>query len=112
SGQFAASPSIHVKSMMNPMANRSYRWLFMLLALVGFSVDQVSKYGVFAWLYDEERAGSSGSSVEVIPGAFEIVANYTANEETGQSLFSFLRTISAKHLPYVNQGALFGTTLR
>ncbi len=94
------------------MAQSSYRWLFWLLALVGFTVDQVSKYGIFAWLYDDHRLGYSGSSVEVIPGAFEIVANYTSVRESGAAPLSFLRTISAPHLPYVNQGALFGTTLQ
>jgi signal peptidase II len=94
------------------MANRSYRWLFWLLALVGFSVDQVSKYGIFAGLYDEDRVGYSGASVEIIPGAFEIIANYTRKIDLGQSPLSSLRTISAPHLPYVNEGALFGTTLQ
>jgi lipoprotein signal peptidase len=90
------------------MANRSYRWLLWLLALVGLSVDQVSKYGVFAWLYDEHRLESS---VVVIPDAFDIVARYTPEREQGQSPLAFLRTISADHLPYVNPGALWGTTL-
>ena len=95
-------------SMMNSKANTSYRWLFWLLALVGFTADQASKYGVFAWLYDEQRLEGS---VEVIPGAFEIVAKYTDKREPGESPLSFLRTLSANHLPYVNQGALFGTKL-
>jgi len=95
--------------MMNMKANRSYRLLFWLLALVGFTADQISKYGVFAWLYDEERLEGS---IVVIPGAFEIVAKFTTEKETGNSLLAFLRTISAPHLPYVNQGALGGTTLQ
>jgi signal peptidase II len=99
------------------MTNRSYRWLFWMLALVGLSVDQVSKYGVFAWLYDEERLVTNNQEwdtggVNVIPGAFDIVASYTkVSEEPGQSPLSFLRTISGKHLPQVNTGALFGTKL-
>jgi signal peptidase II len=94
---------------MKPMATISYRWLFWLLALIGFSVDQVSKYGVFTWLYDEVRLDGS---VEVIPGAFDIVAKYTPETEPGQSPLAFLRTMSAQHLPYVNKGALWGTTLQ
>jgi signal peptidase II len=90
------------------MAHRSYCWLFWLLAMAGFTVDQVSKYGVFAWLYDKERLEGS---VEVISGAFQIVARYTPDKESGQSPMSFLRTLSADHLPFVNQGALWGTTL-
>src|SRR5262245_41317630 len=93
----------------NPMANRSYRWLFWLFALVGLTVDQASKYGVFAHLYDRDRLEGS---IEVIPGAFEIVAKYTPETDPGQSPLSFLRTISAHHLPYVNKGALWGTTLQ
>ncbi len=90
------------------MANRSYRWLFWLLALVGLSVDQVSKYGVFACLYDEEKLEGS---ITVIPGAFDIVAKYTPELDPGALSLSFLRTLSAPHLPYVNEGALFGTKL-
>ena len=33
------------------MADRTYRWLLITLAVVGLSADQVSKYGVFRWLY-------------------------------------------------------------
>jgi signal peptidase II len=95
--------------MMKQMAIPSYRWLFWLLALVGLTADQISKYGVFAWLYDAVRLEGS---VEVITGAFEIVAKYTPEQEAGQSALSFLRTVSADHLPYVNKGALFGTTLQ
>lgn len=94
------------------MAKRSYRWLFWLLAVVGFGADQVSKYGIFAGLYDEDRLGRPGAAIVVIPDAFEIVANYTTELDSGRSPLSFLRTISAEYLPYVNQGALFGTTLR
>ena len=49
---------------MSTPAERSYRWLFWLLALVGLTVDQASKYGVFAWLYDAGRPNSRA----VIPG--------------------------------------------
>ena len=94
--------------MMTSHANVSYRWLFWLLAVAGLTADQVSKYGVFAWLYDADRLEGS---VEVIPGAFEIVAKYTDKKESGESPLSRLRTMSAPHLPYVNQGALFGTKL-
>src|SRR5262245_53922905 len=91
------------------MTNCSYRWLFWLLAVVGLTVDQASKYGIFAWLHEEQRREGSFA---VIPGYFEIVANYTAEIEAGDSLLSRLRTISADHLPVVNKGALFGTTLQ
>jgi lipoprotein signal peptidase len=91
------------------MTNRSYRWLFWLCAVIGVSLDQASKYSVFACLYNE---ASLEGSIEVIPGAFDIVAKYTAERETGQSSLARLRTLSAEHLPYVNKGALWGTTLQ
>lgn len=94
--------------MSNPKADCSYRWLFCLLVLLGFGVDQATKYGVFSWLYDAERLEGSA---EVIPGAFDIVAKYTPEREPGQSTLAFLRTVSADHLPFVNKGALWGTTL-
>jgi signal peptidase II len=90
------------------MAARSYRWVFWLLALVGLSADQVSKYSVFTWLYDAEELKGSA---EVIPGVFKIDVQYRAEIESGNSPLSWLRTISAKHLPFVNEGALFGTKL-
>jgi signal peptidase II len=102
-------PSYQNIETNKPMANSSYRGLFWLLALVALTADQVSKYGIFAWLYDATRLEGS---VEVISGAFEIVAKYTPEQEAGQSPLSFLRTMSASHLPYVNKGALFGTTLQ
>ena len=37
------------------MADRTYRWLLITLAVVGLTVDQASKYGVFRWLYDNPR---------------------------------------------------------
>lgn len=72
---------------MIPMADRNYRRLFWTLALVGLLLDQGTKYGVFAWLYDGSLVGSRS----VIPGVFQLTAHYT---ETGE--------------PYVNKGALFG----
>src|SRR3954454_17608380 len=91
------------------MTNRSYRWLFWLLAVVGLTVDQASKYGIFAWLHEDQRR--EGAFV-VVPDFFEIVANYTEDRETGDSFISYLRTRSADRLPVVNKGALFGTTLQ
>jgi signal peptidase II len=93
---------------MTNSSTRSYRWLFWLVALVGLTADQCSKYGVFAYLYNP---GRDEESIAVIPGAFNIEARYTKDKETGTSLFSSLRTVSADHLPMVNKGALWGTTL-
>jgi lipoprotein signal peptidase len=92
----------------NPRAElnvqRSYLWLFWSLALVGFGVDQASKYGIFRWLYNDGQGGR----VAVIPGAFYLVADYSNVKDAGDSVFSPLRTWSGEHLPRLNHGALFG----
>lgn len=80
-------------------APRSYRWLFWSLALVGLAVDLGSKYVVFATLPDQR--------LEVIPGAFSFIAEYTPEKDPG-GLLSPLRRISSDYLPRVNRGALFG----
>lgn len=72
------------------MSERSYRGLFWTLALLGASLDQATKYGVFGHLYNE----GFGDHHAVIPGAFELVAHYMPKD--GQPV------------PQVNHGALFG----
>jgi signal peptidase II len=89
---------------MSTPAERSYRWLFWLLALVGLTVDQASKYGVFAWLYDAGRPNSRA----VIPGAFWLDVQYTAERDAGAGLLGTLRTVGDHELPKVNKGALWG----
>jgi signal peptidase II len=89
---------------MTPQAERSYRWLFWCLALVGFTLDQGSKYGVFLWLYN----GGEGSQVDVIPGVFHLTAQFTHQSDAGDGLLAPLRTWGGEMLPYVNNGALFG----
>src|SRR4051812_2339656 len=100
-----------MKPSMLPKAKLSYRWLFWTLALVGLTADQASKYGVFSWLYDPQRferpelaPGVVEASVTVIPDVFRLEATYTVETEPGDSPLSWLRTVSAGHLPYVNQG--------
>jgi lipoprotein signal peptidase len=60
------------------MTARSYRAWFWTLALVGLTLDQATKYGVFSWLEPGERR-------EYVPRVFSIV-----------------------HQPELNRGALFG----
>jgi len=84
--------------------DRRYRWLFWTLALVGFSVDQASKYSIFAWLYN----GGRGGDHVVIPGAFNLVARYRPELIPEDLPARFLRSFSGEHWPYVNHGALFG----
>jgi signal peptidase II len=73
------------------MKERSYRSLFWVLAVGGTLLDQVTKYGIFAWLY--KPTTGPGDDCTVIPGIFELVATY----RDGQ--------------PVVNHGALFGQRL-
>ncbi len=92
------------------MADLSYRWLFWSLALVGFIADQGSKYEVFRQLYEIRtpyQAGAKGE-VDVIPGAFKLLAQFTPERDAGKGKFAPLRTWSSAELPYVNKGALFG----
>jgi len=81
------------------MAERSYRKLFWGLAVVGLVLDQVSKYGVFRWLYN----GGQGDQREVVPSAFELLARFTRESGSGP-----LRTGGGDLMPEVNHGALFG----
>ena len=83
---------------------RSYTWLFWGVAMLGLALDQTTKYGIFAHLYNEGRGGE----IEVIPSAFKLLAQYTPQKETGDGFTSRLRTVSGETLPCVNRGALFG----
>jgi lipoprotein signal peptidase len=85
---------------------RNYRKLFWFLVLLGLTVDLVSKYAVFAWLYvGEPRL----VEYPVISGVFKLEANYSGGALIQpEQAFAKLQTISADHMPFVNQGALFG----
>jgi signal peptidase II len=91
---------------MPHLAQLRYRWLFWTLALFGFAVDQTSKYGVFAWLYN----GGHGDDFIIVPETFSLIAGYRRPPEVipEDASFRFLRTISGEHWPVVNHGALFG----
>jgi signal peptidase II len=113
------------------MPQRSYRWLLWLLVLFGASADQVSKYLVFklAWnaCADETLPGPDQAAIEqngahtnsqwrysdggchyvVIPGVFQLLAQFTDRDEPQQHWLGSLRTWSSPRLPRVNQGALF-----
>lgn len=91
------------------MAERSYRWLLVSLALFGLTVDQVSKYGVFRWLYSSgEFRDVSGNSYDVVPGWFKLIAQFDPTVPTCDCGFAALQTWSAPVMPRVNHGALFG----
>jgi lipoprotein signal peptidase len=91
------------------MANRSYRWLFVSLAVIGLSTDLISKYGVFRWLYrGGELTHGVGNQVEVVPGWFRLIAQFDHDTPTCDCSLSILQTWSAPVMPRVNHGALFG----
>jgi lipoprotein signal peptidase len=114
---------------MKALADRSYVWLFWLLAVIGLTADQGSKYGIFTWLYsdgtprEEEVFLGSFSIVtkverrefpyptrelKLVPGIFDIIASHTHEPNEGSDPGFSLRGVSGDHLPYVNRGALFG----
>jgi lipoprotein signal peptidase len=93
------------------MADRTYRWLLVSLAVIGFSADQASKYGVFRWLYKDghfaDKSGTGNSHV-IVPGWFELIAQFDKEAPLCDCGFSDLQTVSAPVMPRVNHGALFG----
>lgn len=87
------------------MAEPSYRRLFWSLALVGAVLDQVTKYGVFRWLYGDGR----GEMHSVVSGLFELLTQFTGERETGTGILASLRRLGGGEvMPKVNHGALFG----
>ena len=59
------------------MVPRTYRWLLISLAVLGLSVDQTSKYGVFRWLYNGGQFnGITGNEYEVVPSWFKLIAQF------------------------------------
>ena len=95
------------------MAERSYRWLLIALAVVGLSADQASKYGVFRWLYHggevrNPQVVQNGNDYEVVPGWFKLIAQFDRDTPPGDCGVSSLQTWSAPVMPRVNHGALFG----
>jgi lipoprotein signal peptidase len=72
------------------MRERSYRLLLWGLALLGLTLDQATKYGVFAWLRD-------------VPGNQFVI--FHASDGTG---FQLVAQFDQAGSPHVNHGALFG----
>jgi len=94
------------------MAERTYRWLLVSLAVVGLTADLASKYGVFRWLYNGgEFHEVGGNGYEVVPGWFKLIAQFDPTTPVCDCGFSALQTWSTngeKLMPRVNHGALFG----
>jgi len=89
---------------MNRTGERSYRKLLWALVLLGITLDQTTKYGVFKWLYNEGRGGD----FVLIPGVFKLIAQFGNEPAPRDGVLASLRTISGPTLPKVNHGALFG----
>lgn len=102
-------------------ATRSYRWLFVALAVVGLTADLGTKYGLFRWLYNDGRAVEQGAfrvyavqgevvhgEYDVIPGWFKFTAEFDPGTPTADGTLKPLQTWSAPVMPRVNHGALFG----
>ncbi len=116
-------------------ATRSHRWLLVLLAVVGLTADQSTKYGMFRWLYNDRQATAggkfeswaevkswyptevddahrflAGGRYDVIPGWFGFIAEFTAkpDRKPWPHRAEVLQTWSAPEMPHVNEGALFG----
>jgi lipoprotein signal peptidase len=86
------------------MSERSYRGLLWGLALAGLLLDQSSKYLVFHRLYN----GGQGGEHTLVPGAFDLLAQFTGQRAQPDHPLSPLQTWSGDILPRVNPGALFG----
>ncbi len=83
------------------MSERSYRWIFWALALVGLAADQAGKYTAFDWLHEHGTPSRYNANVlqhEVVPGWFRLSAEFQADDEG----------LTADPKPAVNHGALFG----
>ena len=82
------------------MPERTYRTLLWILALTGLSLDQASKYSVFAWLSDKPEHEHVVFRTD--KGGFQFVAQFERDE------FGSERLEGGNRVPHVNQGALFG----
>jgi lipoprotein signal peptidase len=97
------------------MPERSYRVLLWTLALTGLLADQVSKYGVFAWLHGVESNTFALFQTEPTWRVFSVVPpDYSLTERAAQRGF-FLEVAfepeadtAGRQVPHVNHGALFG----
>jgi lipoprotein signal peptidase len=97
------------------MPDRSYRVLLWSLALTGLLLDQVSKYGVFAWLEGVESNTYALFQSQPKARYFDIVPGTDSAVERSQQRGFFLEVAfepapdaTGRAVPHVNHGALFG----
>lgn len=88
--------------MKSLMAERSYRMWLWILALSGLTLDQSSKYAVFAWLGEKPLHEYVVFRTDNGTG-FQFVAQFEQSDEGKE-----LRDKASRLIPHVNQGALFG----
>jgi lipoprotein signal peptidase len=74
------------------------------LAVFGFVADQMSKYGVFRWLYRDSHTGQ----FDIIPGWFGLIAQFTGQPLESGNWRGTLQALNGPVMPHVNNGALFG----
>jgi lipoprotein signal peptidase len=86
------------------MMPRTYRKLFWCLVVAGFALDLGTKYAMFRALWQPSGEGH----VEVVPGAFRFIAQFTDAEPAASDWRAPLQRLNGPVLPRVNQGALFG----
>ena len=88
----------------------SYRWVFWTLTLFGLALDQGTKYGIFAGLYEAAVADAREHTgrIVVIPETFHIVARLDPRVDPDRDFLVPLRVWGGTMQPGVNQGALFG----
>jgi lipoprotein signal peptidase len=90
---------------MSTKPKRSYRWLLWTLAVLGFTVDQVGKYGVFKFLHDQAVENHKAEML-VIPGALKFHVELSG--QTFPAEASVFQTWSGEYQPHVNRGAFLG----
>jgi signal peptidase II len=103
-------------------APRSYRWIYVALAVVGLALDLGTKYGMFRWLYNGGVPADRGAfrafanefgvvhgEYDLLPGWFKFTAEFDPGTPPCDcAVRNPLQTWSAPVMPHVNHGALFG----
>jgi len=84
------------------MAQRSYSWLLLTLAIAGLTLDLFSKYAVFRSLYNP---GFDFGKYDLIPGVFQFYVDYKPDAEMCDCWFV---KMNGPVPPRVNHGALYG----
>lgn len=99
---------------------RTFRKLFVVLAVLGLTADLGGKYGVFRWLYHDGVPFADGPAAfatwqdgargeyNLVPGWFKFSTEFDLKTPPDADWRQPLQTASAPVRPRVNHGALFG----